>query len=199
MPLPLKVIVRELENEIRSDLKRVQRIVPAAASAALNRAGTRANSYLRRQAQIILGLSNQKAIKRQIRIPTRLRARRGRLKVVGVFGAYVPAVLGGTGEARIFKDRNPIKLPSTGGGFFKATLSSGHTGWFIRLPWDLGRNRIEERPRSINKWGRTELPISEVFTNETQRLIPAARDAVQEGQTRFLERFTHELKRRGFD
>lgn len=195
MPTAFKVSVIAVENGIRRDLKLVRRIVPAATAAALNRANVTARAFLVRRAQQILGLPNQKALRRQIRIPRKLRANKERQRAGGVYGALVPKSLGGGGEERVFDNRKPSSIPGGASQPFIAVMKSGHRGYFVRMPRSHGKYRLVTGiPRDKNLWGRSELPIREVFTNETPRLFLAAQEAVREGNTRFLKRFDTELE-----
>lgn len=193
----IRMVVKVFDQAVSSDLKRVRRIVPAAASAALNRANTRARAVLIRGAQRELGLANQKTLRRQIRIPRNLRATPRRLRAAGVYGVLVPAALGFSGDRRYFADSGkPVPYGSGESDPFFATMASGHRGIFVRMPPGTRGHKIEARPLAVNSWGRTELPIREVFSNETPRLFRVAVKAIQEGNIKFQERFDHELRRR---
>lgn len=190
------ISLRKIESNIKKELRATKRKVDASAAKALNASGKRANEFLRAGAKSALKIERATAVNRQIRIPQKLRASQGKLRVVGVYGAYVPAIRGGVGEGRIFDQGRPVVLPGTSGRLFLATMKSGHTGWFVRMGREHPQHKIVRRPRSVNKWGRSELPIKEIFTNETSSLTPIAVRAVDGQNEYFLEVFNNELRAR---
>lgn len=192
----MRFVVRVLDKQMRRDLRYVRGpLTRTAHTRAMNFANGKARTFLIRNAQSALGLKNQKALRRQIRIPKTFRATKNKANAGGVYGAFVPRALFAQGEEVIFLNRKP-RSGVTVSASFSAKMKSGHSGIFVRVINDPKR-KIKRIPRETPKrlkWGKSELPIYEQFTNALQALHPIAQQAVAHAAPFYEKEFARQQK-----
>lgn len=170
---------------IERDLTKVQRkVVPQAAARALNRVNGTVKTRLVRSLQAIFGAPNQKQIKRQVKIPKRLRATAKRLRAGALASLYMPQVLAPHGSKFYFSGGpRPVGALS----LFPAVMPSGHRGVFVRIGgerWTRGRKHSSS----------ANLPIKEIFTAQTERALMVAAPLIAAAGADWRRIVTAELK-----
>lgn len=182
---------------IVNDLRRVSgEISDRASAAALNRL----NGRVRTEAVRALAenfQSKQRSIRRQVRIPRSMRATINRLRAGGVWSLYVPMAIAPTG-ARIVFDRSGPLQPLGRSGEFSATVHSryqtakrGHRGVFVRAP----RRHPNWRRERRRDGQMTELPIQELFTEQTEAAAPFFQKAMRAVAPEWQRLFDQQMAR----
>lgn len=186
-PFNMQLVIDD--KHMRRDLRFVRtKVTPKANVFALNKANGFVRDQVRAHARARYGLG-RRVVGKTIRIPKGFRATVKKPEAAGVYGAFVRRSEHRGGSPNIFLNRKPrptkgLRVSDT----FSATMKSGHSGIFVRV-LDSAKKKIVRRDKTVNKWGRSELPIYEVFSNVLVDLVPVTAQTVEKGGRVYTKQF----------